>query len=188
MGKAVQESRQLQKERIKRYCFLIKEYDQIKRHEHPNHRKVGDFYAHQGIDRRIFLKYYHRFKHGNGDNQALLPQKRGPRYKTRRSLPYIENKVIEQRLNGNNKYEISRSLKITLKNLTPSPSGVYNILKRHNLNKLNCKMKHEKRKIIKKKAGELGHIDAHYLKRGILTGGKNRVYMISLIDDCSRVM
>jgi len=190
MGKAVQESGQLVAERIKHYRFLISEYEQIKSKRHPRYRKVGDFYKAQQIDRRVFLKYYHRFKQSPNDVKSLLPRKRGPIYKTRRPIFFIEKKVIDLRLKGNNKYEISLALSTTLKKYSPSPSGVYNILKRHNLNRLNPKMKEEeeKRKIIKEKAGELGHIDAHYLKPSLIKGETRRSFLLALIDDCSRVM
>ena len=83
--------------------------------------------------------------------------------------------------------QIAHILKPLLKENTPSPSGIYNILKRHNLNRLTPKMQQTKRKIIKEKAGELGHIDCHYLKTQIIKGNKQKLYLVSLIDDCSRV-
>ena len=116
----------------------------------------------------------------------MLPRKRGPKYKTRRPLPFIENKVIELRINGINKFEIYNILKPKLKQFTPSPSGLYNIFKRHNLNKLNPKMKQNRRRIIKEKAGELGHIDCHYLNKDIIKGKNEQLYILSIIDDCTR--
>ena len=66
----------------------------------------------------------------------------------------FENKVKELRLKGMNRYEIVNVLKPKLKGSTPSPSGVYNILRREGLNRLKPQMKQNKRKIIKEKAGE----------------------------------
>ncbi|MDB5193189.1 MAG: hypothetical protein JWQ96_2752, partial [Segetibacter sp.] len=43
--------------------------------------------------------------------------------------------VVVLRQKGINRYEISAILKPQLGNLTPSPSGVYNISKRYELNK-----------------------------------------------------
>ena len=100
---------------------------------------------------------------------------------------FIENKVKELRLKGINKYEISAILKPKLKKFTPSPSGVYNILRRNSLNKLTPKMKEEHRKIIKDKAGELGHIDCHYLAKGIIEGIEKRLYLVCIIDSCTRI-
>tara|TARA_R110002074_G_scaffold91664_3_gene200350 strand:+ start:53 stop:1036 length:984 start_codon:yes stop_codon:yes gene_type:complete len=172
---------------IQKYQFLIKEYDLVKQKCHPKYRFVKDFHEANGTDRRIFLKYYNRFKASN-KKEALLPQKRGPKYKSRRPLPYIEQKVIELRKQGNNKYEISCILKPKLKQFTPSPSGVYNITKRYGLNRLTPKMQQSKRRIIKEKAGELAHIDTHYLHKGIVNNEPNkRYYLYGVIDSCTRV-
>ena len=188
MSKMVKESKLLEQERIKTFKFLIDEYDRVKAKQHRLFKKVGDFYKTHNIDRRNFLKYYHRLKNSKGNDRALLPQKRGPRYKTRRPIPYIENKVIALRLKGNNKYEISRSLKTSLKKYAPSPSGVYNILKRHKLNRMTQPMLKVKRQIIKQKAGELGHIDIHYLRSSLVPSYRPKLYVLALIDDCSRVV
>ena len=59
---------------------------------------------------------------------------------------------------------------------------IYNISKKHGLNKLQPKMKEEKRKIIKERAGELGHIDCHYLPKGIISGDNKRYFLVGLID------
>ena len=48
-----------------------------------------------------------------------------------------------------------------LKHLTPSPSTVYRITQRYGLNRLTPKLREEKRRIVKQKAGELGHLDCH---------------------------
>lgn len=172
---------------LQKYQFLIKEYELVKSKKHPIYRFVKDFHSANGTDRRSFLKYYNRFKlSGNVDD--LLPQKRGPKYKSRRPIPFIEQKVIALREQGNNKYEISCILKPKLKQFTPSPSGVYNITKRYGLNRLTPKMQSNKRRIIKEKAGELGHIDTHYLPKGVFhSEPKKRYYLYGIIDSCTRV-
>lgn len=58
-----------------------------------------------------------------------MSQKRNPKYKSKRPLPFIEQKITELRKQGNNKYEISCSLKPKLNQFIPSPSGVYIITK-----------------------------------------------------------
>ena len=171
---------------IQKYRFLIKEYELIKAKQHPKYKFVGEWCKAHDTDRRSFLKYYNRFKQ-SGNQKDLLPQKRGPKWKTRRPISFIEEKVKALRLKGNNRYEIVSILKPQLKQFTPSPSGVYNILKRNGLNKLRPKMKEEKRAIIKTKAGELGHIDTHYLNKGIVKGDNNRYYLVCIIDSCTRV-
>jgi transposase InsO family protein len=176
----------LKRNYLQKYRFLIKEYELVKQNQHPRYRFVQEFYQAHDTDRRSFLKYYNRFKQ-SGDEQDLLPRKRGPKWKTRRPIPFIENKVIELRKKGNNRYEIVSILQPTLKKHTPSPSGVYNILRRQGLNKLKPAMKSEKRKIIKEKAGELAHIDTHYLNKGVIMGDNRRYYLVCVIDSCTRV-
>lgn len=171
---------------VSRFSHLIKEYELIKSKKHPTIRFLKYFYKAHNIRGKSFLKYYKRFKK-SGNKEDLLPQKRGPKYKTRRPLPFIENKVIELRLKGNNRYEIVNILKPKLKQFTPKPSGVYNILKRHNLNRLNKEMKKNKTKIIKEKIGELGHIDCYHLRNGLIKGNNRQLLILSIIDDCTRV-
>jgi transposase InsO family protein len=171
---------------IQKYRFLITEYEQVKTKQHPNHRFVSEFYRTHHLDRRVFLKYYNRYKQ-SGKPEDLLPRKRGPRWKTRRFIPYIEQKVIAQRHQGLNRYEIHRVLQKKLKERTPSPSGIYNILKRHNLNRLKPKMKDAKRHIIKERAGELGHIDTHYLSKDIILTDRKRRYLVCVVDSCTRI-
>jgi transposase InsO family protein len=171
---------------VQKWRFLIQEYDLTKSKKHPHFRFVSDFYKHHNTCRQTFLKYYNRFKVSRKDCQ-LLPQKRGPKWKTRRPLPLIEQKVIQERIKGNNRYEINAILKPILKKHTPSPSGIYNILKRENLNRLRPKMKLNKRKIIKEKAGELGHIDCHYLSKDLIVNDTKRYYLVCVLDDFSRI-
>ncbi len=171
---------------IQKYRFLIKEYELVKRKEHPKFRFVSEFYEATDTDRRSFLKYYNRFKQ-SGKESDLIPRKRGPKWKTRRPIPYIENKVISLREKGLNRYEIVHILKPSLKKNTPSPSGVYNIIRRHGLNKLSPAMRKEKRQIIKKKAGELGHIDTHHLSKCIIHSESRTRYLVAVVDSCTRI-
>jgi transposase InsO family protein len=176
----------LKKNYLQKYRFLIKEYELVKQKRHPRYQFAQEFYEAHDTDRRSFLKYYNRYKQ-SGNELDLLPQKRGPKWKTRRPIPFIENKVKELRLKGNNRYEIVSILQPRLKKSTPSPSGVYNIIRRQGLNRLKPKMQAEKRRIIKDKAGELAHIDTHYLNKGVVTGDNKRYYLACVIDSCTRV-
>lgn len=171
---------------LKKFKFLIKEYQLVKAKKHSKFKFVNDFYKFHNTNRQTFLKYYNRFYLNQADS-SLLPQKRGPKWKSRRPFLFIENKVRELRQFGLNKYEIVSLLEPKLKKFTPSPSGVYNILKRYNLNNLSPKMKQEKRKIIKKKAGELAHIDCHYLAKDIIGDIKERLFLLAIMDDASRI-
>jgi len=171
---------------IQKYRFLIAEYELVKTGKHPKFRFVREFYAAHDTDRRSFLKYYNRFKL-SGNPEDLLPQKRGPKWKTRRADVDVESAVTALRQKGMNRYEIVHVLKPKLGIRTPSPSGVYTILKRHNLNRLKPPMQEEKRRIIKEKAGELGHIDAHYLSKCLIEGDTKRRYLVCVIDSCTRI-
>ncbi|WP_026727930.1 integrase core domain-containing protein [Flavobacterium denitrificans] len=176
----------LERNYLEKYRFLIKEYEQVKNKTHPLYKKAMDFYTANDTCRKSFLKYYNRYKQ-SGKSRDLLPQKRGPKYKTRRPLPFIEQKVIELREKGNNKYEIVSILNPKLGKHTPSYSGVYNILKRHKINRLTPKIKKNHQKIIKERMGQLGHIDCHYLSKSIIRGENKKLYLVCVIDDYSRI-
>lgn len=168
------------------YRFMIREYELVKAKAHPTYRFVEELYQAWGTNRKSFLKYYNRFKQG-GKDADLLPRKRGPKYRTRRPVRFIENKVIELRQKGNSKQEIVNILKPRLHKFTPSASGVYNISKRYGLNRLTPPMKQNKRKIIKEKMGQLGHVDCHHLGKAIIRGESQKLYLVCLLDDHSRL-
>lgn len=172
---------------IQTYQFLIKEYEEVKAKKHPIFRYVKDFYKHHGTCPQNFLKYYNRYKQSGDHPDLLLPGKRGPKYKTRRPELEVENQVLIEREKGCNKFEISSLLQCRFKQKAPSPSGVYNILKRYGKNKLTQPMTEEKRRIIKEKAGELAHIDCHHIARDTISGDNNKYYIVCVIDSCSRV-
>jgi hypothetical protein len=176
----------LQRNYLEKYRFLIKEYEQVKNKTHPLYKMAKDFYLANDTCAKSFLKYYNRYKQ-SGKATDLLPAKRGPRYKTRRPFPLIENKVLELRKKGNNKYEIVDILKPRLAKFTPSASGVYNICKRHNLNRLTPVIKANKRKIIKERMGQLGHIDCHHLSKSIIRGQSRKLFLVCVLDDYSRL-
>lgn len=176
----------LKRNYLSKYRFLISEYDQVKRKEHPQFRFAKDFYLAHATDPRSFLKYYHRYKQ-SGDDLALLPAKRGPKYNKRRPDPEEEQQVLDLRERGCNKFEIADQLKRKANNFTPSPSGVYNILRRHNKNRLTTADKEVKRKIIKERMGQLGHIDCHHLSKSVIRGQNRKLYILCVLDDHSRL-
>lgn len=177
----------LKKNYIQTYQFLIEEYEQVKARLHPEYRFVKDFYKAHGTCPQTFLKYYARYKQSGGSYEALLPGKRGPKYKSRRTDSEIENLVVAERRKGLNRYEIHSILRPRLFDKTPSPSCIYQISKRYNLNRLRAPMQEEKRKIIKEKAGELGHVDCHHLSKDMILGDKKRYYLVCVIDSCTRI-
>lgn len=177
----------LARNNIKYWIHLISEYEQIKNKTHPRFRFVTDLYKAYGLKRQNFIKYYNRFKQKQS-NEALLPQKRGPKYKLKRTPLFIENKVVELRNNGLNRYEIAVITRDKYKKFAPSASTIYNIFKRHNLSRLKPRMKENKRRIIKQSAGELAHIDCHYLPAGIINNDPKRYYLVAVIDDATRLV
>ena len=84
--------RTIERNYVQKWRFLIRDYELVKAKRHPRFRFLQDFYAHHGTNRQTFAKYYNRYRL-SGDGGALLPRKRGPRWKSRRTLPFIEEKV-----------------------------------------------------------------------------------------------
>ena len=171
---------------LQKYRFLIREYELVKARKHPRFRFAQEFYAFHDTDRRSFRKYYNRYLL-SGKEEDLLPRKRGPKWKTRRAPDVVEEQVKTLREKGLNRYEIVHLLRPKLGELTPSPSGVYTILKRQTLNRLRPVMKEAKRRIIKEKAGELAHIDCHHLSKCLVLNQSRRRYLVCVIDSCTRV-
>jgi transposase len=176
----------LKRNYLNKYRFLMSEYELVKLGNHPQFRFAKDFYTAHDTDPRSFLKYYNRYKQ-SGNELDLLPAKRGPKYRTRRPDPDDEQQVLELRLRGCNKFEIADQLKRKANNFNPSPSGVYNILKRHQKNRLQAADKEVKRKIIKERMGQLGHIDCHHLSKSVIRGQHRSLYLLCVIDDYSRL-
>lgn len=164
----------------------IKEYERIKRKESATFKTVKSFCFYHKFSHQNFMKIYHRYQQ-NPTLYSLLPQKRGPKFKTRRTDLKIEERIIQIRRQGLNRYE-TRDILRNESVVAPSPSTIYNICRRHGLNKLNRPSKQEYRKIIMKRIGELVHIDCHQLSKGITIDGPDKTYyLLGLIDDYSRV-
>lgn len=177
----------LYRERISRYNDFIIEYELIKNKKHPDFLYVKDWAAARKIDKKNFLKYYGRYGQ-SGKSWDLLPQKRGPKFKSRRPCEELEQKVIDLRKKGNDKYEIASIISAQKDNTFKlSASGVYNICKRYGLNRFRPEMKEQKRKIIKERMGQLGHIDTHYLSKHIIRNQTQKLYIVAIVDDYSRV-
>jgi transposase InsO family protein len=176
----------LKKNYIQKYQFLVQEYERVKAREHPTFRYVKDFYAFHGTCAQVFLKYYGRYRQ-SGDPDAFLPQKRGPRWKTRRTDPAIEEQVLAERAKGNNRYEIHTILRTRLKTETPSPSCIYQIMRRYGTNRLTPPMQEEKRRIMKTRAGELAHIDCHHLSKDLVATEQRQRYLVCVIDAYTRL-
>lgn len=177
----------LQRNYLEKYRYLITEYELVKSKKHPRFKFAKDFYEFHHTCPQSFLKYYNRYLQSDKNPNDLLPQKRGPRYKLRRIDLNIQTKIGKWRDLGNNRYEIVSLLSPEFGVKTPSASGVYNVLKRLGKNKLNIEMKEEKRKIIKERLGQMGHVDCHYLSQSIIKDQHLKLYLVCVIDDKSRI-
>lgn len=171
---------------VQKWRFLISEYEAVKAGRSERYRRVGEFYQAHGTCSQTFRKYYNRYLQNPGD-ASLVPRKRGPKWKRSSLPPALEEKIVEQRQLGLNRYEIYASLGATVA-APPSLSTIYRLLRRHGLNRLNTPMIEAKRRIIKEKLGELGHVDLHQLAAdSFLQPPAQTHYVICLIDACSRI-
>jgi transposase InsO family protein len=120
--------------------------------------------------------------------EGLLPQKRGQKLHTIRKYGQeIRERVIKLRRQGYNRYDIIEIIEKEKKEV-PSKSWINKKLKEYGLNKMTDEIKRERNRIIKERVGELGHIDSHYLPKNIIKGEGKQYYVISVIDDSSRLM
>jgi transposase InsO family protein len=178
--------RTVERNYVQKWRFLIKEYEAVKEGRSELFSRVGEFYRHHRTCSQTFRKYYNRYLQEGGD-AALLPRRRGPKWQERRLAPEIKALVLEQRRLGMNRYEICAVLRERHQTV-PSPATIYRLCRDHGLNRLKPAMIEEKRRIIKEKLGELGHVDLHQLPRDIfLQPPSQTVYLVSLIDSCSRL-
>lgn len=169
-----------------RMTACIEEYEAIKRKESKLFKTVKQFCEFNRFSHQNFMKIYHRYKQ-NPCEYNLLPQKRGPKYQIRRTDLNVEKLIIELRKQGNSRYEIKEILKQKDYLVAPSPTTIYNICRKHGLNRLRKSEKTERRKIIMSKIGELVHIDCHQLSKGITIAEPDKTYyLLGVLDDYSR--
>jgi transposase InsO family protein len=178
--------RTVERNYIQKWRFLIREYEAVKAGRSAHFTRVGEFYRHHGTCSQTFRKYYNRFLQSGGSEAELIPQRRGPRWKTRRMAAEVEDIVLQERARGLNRYEIHA---ILCQRVAPAPSvsAIYRAMVRHGVNR-RPKAVEEKRRIIKTAIGELGHADLHRLSRDIfLHPPAQEVHVLSVIDACSRL-
>ena len=178
--------RTIERNYVQKWRFLMAEYEAVKAGQSPAFKRVGDFYRHHGTCSQTFRKYYNRYLR-SGDEADLLPQKRGVKWRERREPQGIETEILAYRERGMNRFEIFAALRET-RDTVPSCSTIYRTLVRFGKNHRTPAMREEKRRIIKTKLGELGHIDLHQLSRdSFATPPDTPAYVISIIDSCSRL-
>jgi transposase InsO family protein len=179
--------RTIERNYIQKWRFLIAEYEEVKAGRSATFRRVGDFYRHHHTCSQTFRKYYNRYLRSGGAEADLLPQRRGPKWRERRESEGIEAEIVACRKRGMNRYEVHAALR-ERRDTVPSPSTIYRVFKRNQLNRRTPAMREEKRRIIKDKIGELGHVDLHQLSRDMfLVPPPNTAFIVSLVDSCSRL-
>lgn len=165
-------------------------YELVKSKKHPEYITATEFYEGAGVCKQNFLKYYRRFINANREIASLIPHKTGRKF--REELAYSKE-LIEQlkeiRAKGFNKYDLQIKLRSKLGiEISPSTIYRYRLMKKLKINRLNPRIKEEKRKIIKMYAGEMGNIDIHYVAKGTVKEvGENKLYILGLIDAYSRI-
>jgi hypothetical protein len=139
------------------------------------------------------MKIYRRWQQ-NSVLESLVPQKRGPKFKSRRKDITIENEVIHLRREYHlNRHEIAFILRS--KSINISSSTIYNIFVRHDLNKLSKlksgninNNKRNNTRIIMLRSGELVHLDLHHLSHIFLIEHSNRdYYFLGAINGFRRI-
>lgn len=178
----------MERRHVRQMVELIDEYEQIKKKKHPHFKKVQELFDQRKVVKQNFHKYYQRYQAHNRDINALIPHKTGRKFKDIETYtPEILETIKALRAKAYNKFDIAHLLNKNY-NQQLSPATVYRLTLKLGLNKLNTKIKEEKRKIIKMKAGELGHIDVHYVaKNTVKETGNKKLYIVGLIDDYSRI-
>lgn len=178
----------MERRHIHQMLRYIDDYELVKQKKHPKYRFAWEFYEAKGIVKQNFLKYYRRYLLAHRDIKALIPHKTGRKFKD--AIQY-EPEVLEHlkalRSKGYNRYDIASLLK-KRHDIDLSSSAVYRLMRKLGINKLNPTIKEEVRRIIKKEAGELGHIDIHYITKGTVAElGNQKLYLLGIMDSYSRV-
>jgi transposase InsO family protein len=178
--------RTIERNYVQKWRFLIAEYELVKAGQSELFGTVGAFYRHHGTCSQTFRKYYNRYIQ-SGSPEDLLPRRRGPKWRERRDPVGIDAQILAQRRKGLNRYEILEALREQVAS-PPSPSTIYRRLRQYGLNRKSRAMVEEKRRIIKTRLGEMGHIDLHQLPRDMFMRPPAKpAYVISLLDACSRL-
>ena len=167
---------------IRQIQNLSAEYELVKAGKHPHFKFANDLFTACGVPRQTFHKVYQRFN----ITGTPMPGKRGPK-RPHKIHPLIERRVVKAREAGFSRFEITSELLRLPKRLTPSPTTIYNICRRHGMNRLRPPQKRARRMIIKEKAGDLMHFDTYHLPRGIVAGVDKKLYLIGGIDDATRL-
>ena len=178
--------RTIERNYLRKWRYLIPEYEAVKAGRSQAVARAGDFYRHHGTCSQTFRKYYNRYLQ-SGAEADLLPRRRRPKWREQRDPGGIEAQILACRQRGMNRYDIHATLR-ERRDTVPSPSTIYRVLKHYGLNRRTPAEREEKCRIIKEKLRELGHVDLHQLPRDMfLSPPAANAYVVSLLDSCSRL-
>jgi transposase InsO family protein len=167
-----------------KWALVVGHYENIKKKADPSFKTVNELCAAFHVTRRDIKNYYSRWVRSGKDPEALLPRKPGPKPGQLKILSKEEERIIvkiHRRLNAN-EFEIYNLIEGYF-NVHPSVSTIYRTLK---LYPLNEKRKKAIKRYEKKYPGELLHADTYSLAKTLMEN-KRQLYLLGLIDDCTRL-
>lgn len=171
-----------QKAVVSRWLPLVQEYERVIARTSTHFKRVADLLSAYHVTKRDLYKYHARWVASGRKDDALLPQKRGPRVRTRRIPKPIERQIMKAYRNlGAPSYELVMLFKPYYGDRCPCARTIDRIKARY---PLNPEQKEKIRRYEKKYPGELGHIDSYYLP---LRLGDKRHYLLALEDDHTRL-
>ncbi len=167
---------------VARWLPMVQEYERVKAKTSPHFKHVKDLVSAYHVNKKDLYKYHARWVASGRKAESLMPRKRGPRVRTRRTPKPIERQMMKAYRNlGCPSYEIVMLFKPYYGDRCPSARTVDRIKARY---PLNPAQKEKIKRYEKKYPGELGHVDAYYLP---LMLGSKRQYLLALEDDCTRL-
>jgi len=172
---------------VKRWIPILKEYEKIKAKITPRPFKfVKNLCQAHHISKKELSRYYYKWVSGGKSLDSLLPDKRGAKSGSRRTLKDIERNIIKAYRNfGSNRYELVLIFKPYYLDKTPSPATMDRIKKRYPLNE---KAKKIIKRYEKQAPGELVHIDLSSIPKDIRMKLKIKDgYVVAICDDCTRL-
>jgi hypothetical protein len=167
---------------VARWLPLVQEYEKVKAKSSLHFKRVQDLMSAYHVNKRDLYKYHSRWVAAGRKTEALLPHKRGPRIRTRRTPKPIERQMMKAyRHLGCPSYELVLLFRPYYGDRCPCARTVDRIKARY---PLNPEQKAKIKRYEKKYPGELGHMDTYHLP---LMLGSKRQYLLALEDDCTRL-
>jgi len=121
----------------KRWIPILQEYEKTKAKISPRPFKyVKNICEAHHINNKDLSRYYRKWINGGRKPESLLPEKRGPKFGSRRTPKEIERNIVKTyRRFGSNRYELVLIFKPYYLDKTPSPATMDRIKSRYPLNK-----------------------------------------------------